>query len=58
MGEKDLGDGSSEEIWTLVDAGADEETAVASSIDGNLGRAGVPLLDEVLGCRLVRASGE
>mmetsp|Transcript_13475 Transcript_13475/g.46896 ORF Transcript_13475/g.46896 Transcript_13475/m.46896 type:complete len:594 (+) Transcript_13475:307-2088(+) len=47
-----LGDGSSEQIWTLVDAGADEETAVASSIDGNLGRAGVPLLDEVLGCRL------
>eukprot|EP00960_Hanusia_phi_P015595 459630-Hanusia_phi.AAC.1 len=51
-GEEDLRDCSSKQIRSLVDAGADEETAVTSSVDCDLGRASVALLDEILRCGL------
>ena len=47
-----------EEVWSLVDAGADQHAAVGAALDGELGRAGVLVTHEPLARRLeVREAG-
>ena len=53
--DPNLRDCASKEVWTLVDASPDEESPIATSIDGEFAGVRVVICDEVLGGALDRA---
>jgi len=53
--DPDLRDCASKEVWTLVDASPDEESSIATSIDGEFVGVRVVVCDEVLGGALDQA---